>query len=226
MNEEAGVVIATNAFGMGIDKPNVRLVVHYDMPAGLEAYYQEAGRAGRDGGDSDCVLLHAYRDRFTHEFMIDGAHPAEDTIRRVLAQLPERVTRTDLPGVLKRTNTNRREFGSAIRILTYTGNVEVEGRAPDGVVVLKTREIGRDALAQSRVARERELVRLQRMQGYAYHNGCRRAFVLDYFGARFNARDCAGCDNCRGRSFAPEARRPASRFGGQTWVRFGARSGS
>lgn len=226
MSEEAGVVIATNAFGMGIDKPNVRLVIHFDMPAGLEAYYQEAGRAGRDGGDSDCVLLHAYRDRFTHEFMIDGAHPAEDTILGVLASLPDRVTRADLPGVLKRTNTNRREFGSAIRILTYTGNVEVEGKPPEGVVVLKTREIGRDALAQSHVARERELVRLQRMQGYAYHSGCRRAFVLDYFGARFNAKDCAGCDNCRGRAFAPETKRPASRFGGQTWVRFGVRSRS
>ena len=84
MKEEAGVMVATNAFGMGIDKPNVRLVVHYDMPGSLEGYYQEAGRAGRDGGDSDCLLLHAYRDRFTHEFMIDGAHPAQDTIRRAL----------------------------------------------------------------------------------------------------------------------------------------------
>jgi ATP-dependent DNA helicase RecQ len=223
MHEEAGVVIATNAFGMGIDKPNVRLVIHYDMPAGLEAYYQEAGRAGRDGGDSDCVLLHAYRDRFTHEFMIDGAHPAESTIRRVLGLMPERVTRADLPGVLKRTNSNRREFGSVIRILSYTGSVKVEGKAPDGVVVLLSREVASDALVQSKVARERELVRLQRMQGYAYHHGCRRAFVLEYFGARFNARECAGCDNCRGRAFLPNAKRPASRFGGQTWVRFGVR---
>ena len=223
MNEEAGVVIATNAFGMGIDKPNVRLVIHYDMPAGLEAYYQEAGRAGRDGGDSDCVLLHAYRDRFTHEFMIDGAHPAEDTIRRVLNHIPERVTRGDLPAALKLTASNRREFGSAVRILTHTGNVEVEGRAPDGVVVVKSRLLERDALAQSRVARERELVRLQRMQGYAYHGGCRRAFVLEYFGARFNARECAGCDNCRGRAFVPDAKRPQSRFGGQTWAKLGVR---
>jgi ATP-dependent DNA helicase RecQ len=223
MSEQAGVVIATNAFGMGIDKPNVRLVIHYDMPAGLEAYYQEAGRAGRDGADSDCVLLHAYRDRFTHEFMIDGAHPAEHTIRRVLAGLPARVTRADLPGVLKRTETNRRELGSAIRILTYTGNVEVEGRPPDGVVVVKSRQLEKDSLAQSRIARERELVRLQRMQAYAYHDGCRRAFVLAYFGAKFDARRCAGCDNCRGRAFAPGTRRPASRFGGQTWVNFGVR---
>jgi ATP-dependent DNA helicase RecQ len=197
---------------MGIDKPNIRLVIHYDMPAGLEAYYQEAGRAGRDGGDSDCVLLHAYRDRFTHEFMIDGAHPAEPTIRRVLMKMPERITRAELPVVLKLTATNRRELGSAIRILTYTGNVEIEGTPPDGVVVVRTRMLTRDSLAQSRIARERELVRLHRMQAYAYHQRCRRTFVLEYFGAQFSASECAGCDNCRRMSFLPSAARPASRF--------------
>jgi ATP-dependent DNA helicase RecQ len=213
MAEKAGVVVATNAFGMGIDKANIRLVIHYDMPAGLEAYYQEAGRAGRDGGDADCVLLHAYRDRFTHEFMIDGAHPAEATIRRVLSLMPERMTRGDLPGALKLTATNRRELGSAIRILTYTGNVEVEGKPPDGVVAIRSRKLTNDALAQSRTARARELVRLQRMQAYAYHDGCRRAFVLDYFGASFDASACGGCDNCRRAAFLANAKRPISRFG-------------
>jgi ATP-dependent DNA helicase RecQ len=75
MRGEARVVVATNAFGMGIDKPDVRLVVHYNMPGTLEAYYQEGGRAGRDGGPADCVLLHAYPDRFTHEFFIEQTYP-------------------------------------------------------------------------------------------------------------------------------------------------------
>ncbi|MGQ0561732.1 MAG: RecQ family ATP-dependent DNA helicase [Gemmatimonadota bacterium] len=226
MSEQAGVVIATNAFGMGIDKANVRLVVHYDMPASLEAYYQEAGRAGRDGHDSDCVLLHAYRDRFTHEFMIDGAHPAEETIRRVLLRLPDRMTRKELAGVLKLTGTNRRELGSAIRILANAGNIEIEGKPPDGVVLVRSRDVTREALAHARIARERELVRLKRMQAYAYHRGCRRAFVLEYFGASFSLSACAGCDNCRGTAFEAGTKRPASRFGGQTWVRFGVRSRS
>jgi RecQ family ATP-dependent DNA helicase len=75
MNERVRAIVATNAFGMGIDKANVRLVVHHTMPGSLEAYYQEAGRAGRNGRRANCVLLHAFQDRFTHEFLIDNPRP-------------------------------------------------------------------------------------------------------------------------------------------------------
>src|SRR5690606_6086036 len=94
MAEKARVIVATSAFGMGIDKPNVRLVIHHAMSGTLEAYYQEAGRAGRDGNTSTCVLLHNPADRRTHEFFINGTHPERAAIESTWRALRASAVRT------------------------------------------------------------------------------------------------------------------------------------
>lgn len=151
-----GIAVATNAFGMGINKPDIRLVVHYNIPGTLEAYYQEAGRAGRDGAPSRCVVLFSYQDRYTQEFFIDkmgddnvGADP------RILEQRKAHA-REKLEWVMRYAQTHRCRrkmildyFGDEADVLDCTCDVcqpdaQIGGGAMPGVsdeIILLTRKM-------------------------------------------------------------------------------------
>jgi ATP-dependent DNA helicase RecQ len=137
MSGERRVIVATNAFGMGVDKADVRLVLHYAMPGTLEAYYQEAGRAGRDGAPAAAVLLHAYADRFTHEFFIASSWPAYEVVAKVydsLRRCRTHVTPDQLAAVLGKPTTIA-NISAALRVLQEARAVVETTGSPERVTI-------------------------------------------------------------------------------------------
>jgi len=208
LSRRADVAVATNAFGMGIDRANIRFVVHYELPGSVEAYYQEAGRAGRDGLPAICELLFNYADKRTQEFFIEGSNPGKPLIVDVYALLRRladsahevRLSINDLTEAMG-PRTNGMAVGTALILLGRQGYVDrfdITGSRVKGTRLLRPElalsdlQIDTDKLEEKRT---RDMTRLDGVIQYAYSEECRQGWIMRYFG-ECDVDDCDHCDSC------------------------------
>jgi ATP-dependent DNA helicase RecQ len=198
MEDNLEVVVATTAFGMGIDKPNVRFVFHLDIPGSVDAYYQEIGRAGRDGERAQTTLFYRPEDLKLQRFFVGGSGVDAEKLEAV-AQHVAKAKKSLAPSKLKdEVDLSDTKLLTAINRLEEVGILELN---PNGeAVTIENAPDPAEAAEEAQGAQERfkmfEDSRLEMIKGYAQTEGCRRAYLLNYFGETFEP-PCGRCDNCR-----------------------------
>jgi ATP-dependent DNA helicase RecQ len=208
ISKKADVAVATNAFGMGIDRSDVRFVIHYEIPGSIEAYYQEAGRAGRDGESAYCELLFNYADTRTQEFFIDGANPSVTVIREIYQYL---LNSADQNFEIQRTLDdiaegadikNSMAVGSGLAALGRAGYIErfdLPGKRMRGTRLLKPDVFARGLELDVKAIEEKDRRDREKLRGMieiCYARTCRQQWILEYFG-ELHADTCGNCDVCR-----------------------------
>jgi ATP-dependent DNA helicase RecQ len=196
MGGESEVMVATNAFGMGVDKADIRFVYHYDPADSLDSYYQEIGRAGRDGKAADATLFYRKEDLRAQGFKTGEGRLDPELLERVVEEARDEESPRDPKTLAKQIGLSQRKLTTALQRLEDAGALET---LPTGEI--QALESADAAAAIESTMREQEIrraskrERLQKMRDYAETSGCRREMLLQYLGDEFHG-PCGRCDNC------------------------------
>jgi ATP-dependent DNA helicase RecQ len=204
------VVVATIAFGMGIDKPDIRWVFHADVPGSLDEYYQELGRAGRDGDAADAELYFRSEDLALPRMYAAGSGPSEDNLNAIAAALGNAGTRLSLSNAPELTGLSKNRAEQAVMALADAGGIIVR---PDGdaIVTGDLTDAVKRATELIYLRRSVERSHIETMQAYADERGCRWNFLLEYLGETTSA-SCGHCDNDERADANSDSRHPERPF--------------
>lgn len=202
------IVIATNAFGMGVDRPDIRFVIHWDVPGSVEAYYQEVGRAGRDGAYAWCELLFSPADIHTQEFFITSTNPPEEMVYECYAAVRNACQQAECGAVMLSPEewAGRAGMPSPLMVRNLMAHFEREGlitryRKPgDAYSTIHLCPPSPKALQNICATLQEKTIadhtRLQTMLQFVATRTCRHRFLLNYFGESASTHTCTQCDRC------------------------------